>query len=54
MLFELVSLAHPYKSDNIFGLAQKIVCEAHEPMPPTVSPDVVALVDRLLAKDPDA
>lgn len=54
MLFELVSLARPYTSDNIFGLAHKILHEEHAPLPPTVSREVAALVGRLLAKEPEA
>jgi serine/threonine protein kinase len=52
VLYEMLAGHVPFHSDSTFGMLMKHI---HEPPPPIkgISPDLQALLDRALAKDPD-
>jgi hypothetical protein len=57
VLYELFSGKLPYEGDTIAGLVYRIVNEPHKALNPRalgVAPPLVAVVDRALAKNPDA
>jgi NIMA (never in mitosis gene a)-related kinase len=52
VLYELCTLQHAFRADNLLGLVFKIVQEAHPPIPEGYSAALRQLVDRLLSKNP--
>jgi len=50
-LYELISGRHPFVGDNLAGLMHAIAYEPHAPLH-EASPELQAVIDRCLAKDP--
>lgn len=50
VLFELVTLAHPFISHTLFQLGRHIIEDPTPPLPADCSPEIQLLVDSLLSK----
>lgn len=54
VVYELCMLKHAFAAANLLGLVHKIVREKYEPLPPMYSTGLSTLVQRMLAKGPNA
>ncbi|KAH9599883.1 Protein kinase domain [Trypanosoma melophagium] len=52
ILYELLSLRHPFESRDIAGLMVRVLAGAREPLPAHYPAEVRELIDRMLALDP--
>ncbi|AAZ12936.1 serine/threonine-protein kinase, putative [Trypanosoma equiperdum] len=52
ILYELLSLRHPFESRDITTLMMRVITGARQPLPSHYPPEVAELVDRMLALDP--
>ena len=53
ILYELCTLRHAFKGNNISGLLMNIIRGKFAPIPPTFSKDLKQLIQRMLTKDPN-
>lgn len=51
ILYEMLTGSHPYRSDSIYGLVAAIRQQEPTPLPDTVSPGIVSIVETALQKD---
>nr|CCC91937.1 putative serine/threonine-protein kinase [Trypanosoma congolense IL3000] len=52
ILYELLSLRHPFESRDIAALMMRVTAGARQPLPAHYPPEIVELVDRMLSLDP--
>ena len=53
ILYEMCTLKHAFDASNLLGLVFKIVQDKAPPVPDRYSPELRALVQNLLSKNPD-
>ena len=53
VLYELCSLQHAFRADNLLGLVYQISLGQYDPLPPGYSTPLHVLVSQLLEREPD-